>query len=149
MNMQTELQEELFDIEPTWFVRDDIRRSLMAFGFDVGDGWFKLLRGGMQRIKSHIEDAFDYPDRRYPHKFEVQQVKEKYGTLRFYTWGGDSHVDAIIRGMELASSYICEDCGASGEIRPDLFWIRTLCDSCYASRLEPLIAGQIPEPWEE
>jgi hypothetical protein len=127
--MKFELQEELFAIEPKWFVRGDIQKSLMAFGFEVGDGWFKLLREGMESIKRHLESL---PE---PIRFEVVQVKEKFGTLRFYADGGDPFARKLIEGMETESAHICEDCGDVGHTRLDLGWVRTLCESCYDSFL--------------
>ena len=54
------------------------------------------------------------------------QVKEKYGTLRFYYNGGDDTIDGMVRMAEAMSAVTCETCGASGKT---LYggWIRTLC----------------------
>ena len=56
------------------------------------------------------------------------QVKEKFGTLRFYYVGGDDYCDGVISFTENMSSIICEDCGNAGRIR-NRGWIRTLCDT--------------------
>jgi hypothetical protein len=55
------------------------------------------------------------------------QVKEKYGTLRFYYVGGDNIVDAFVNMGESMSSVMCEVCGAPGHSRGG-GWIQTLCD---------------------
>jgi hypothetical protein len=55
------------------------------------------------------------------------QVKEKYGTLRFYYYGGDDIITAIVDMAESMSSVMCEVCGAPGHGR-DGGWIKTLCD---------------------
>ena len=57
----------------------------------------------------------------------VNQVKEKFGTLRFYYTGGDDYVDGVVRMGEGMSAVTCEDCGAPGRSRNG-GWIRTLCD---------------------
>lgn len=57
----------------------------------------------------------------------VAQVKEKFGTLRFYYDGGDDIVDGMVRMAESMSGFMCEDCGAPGHQREG-GWIRTLCD---------------------
>lgn len=64
-----------------------------------------------------------------PRKLDVvaTQVKEKYGTLRFYIYGGDSYINGLIDMAESMSAITCEVCGAPGEIR-DGGWVRTLCD---------------------
>jgi hypothetical protein len=55
------------------------------------------------------------------------QVKEKFGTLRFYYDGGDDIVDGVVRMAEAMSSVTCEVCGAPGTRRGGP-WVRTLCD---------------------
>jgi hypothetical protein len=60
--------------------------------------------------------------------FAVQQVKEKYGTLRFYCSGTDA-IYRYIRLAERLSAITCEDCGKPGTAN-DSGWIRTLCDEC-------------------
>lgn len=57
----------------------------------------------------------------------VSQVKEKFGTLRFYYNGGDDIIDGMVRMAEAMSAVTCEECGAPGRQRSD-GWIRTLCD---------------------
>lgn len=58
----------------------------------------------------------------------VQQVKEKFGTLRFYC-GGTEAIDKYIHMAERLSAITCESCGKPGKAY-DSGWIRTLCDSC-------------------
>lgn len=55
------------------------------------------------------------------------QVKEKFGTLRFYYYGGDDVVNGIERMAESMSARMCETCGAPGTARGG-GWIQTLCD---------------------
>jgi hypothetical protein len=55
------------------------------------------------------------------------QVKEKYGTLRFYFDGGDDYIDGIIAMAESMSARTCEVCGAPGTSNGG-GWIRTLCE---------------------
>ena len=62
---------------------------------------------------------------------KASQVKEKYGTLRFYMTTSTDEMDKLIDEAEAASATICEDCGAPGETRGG-GWIRTLCDVCLA-----------------
>jgi hypothetical protein len=70
--------------------------------------------------------------------FKVSQVKEKYGTLRFYTnyvWG---HTDTYIELAEILSAHVCEECGEPGKLYPG-GWCITQCSDCrkkYLSRGE-------------
>ena len=55
------------------------------------------------------------------------QVKEKYGTLRFYYWGGDEYCSGVESMAESMSAVTCEVCGSRGMLRHG-GWIRALCD---------------------
>jgi hypothetical protein len=55
------------------------------------------------------------------------QVKEKFGTLRFYYSGGDDYISGLVAMAESMSGHTCEECGSPGEIRRG-GWIKTLCD---------------------
>ena len=66
---------------------------------------------------------------RWPHTgLAVVQVKEKFGTLRFYC-GGTEAIAKYVRLAERLSSVTCEDCGKLGKAN-DSGWIRTQCDAC-------------------
>jgi hypothetical protein len=56
------------------------------------------------------------------------QVKEKFGTLRFYYSGGDDIIDGMVRMAESMSAVTCEECGSPGT-RTTGGWIRTLCET--------------------
>lgn len=58
----------------------------------------------------------------------ADQIKEKFGTLRFYYHGGDEVIDGMVRMAESMSGVTCETCGSPGKIRHD-GWVRTLCDT--------------------
>lgn len=56
----------------------------------------------------------------------AEQVKEKFGTLRFYYRGGDDYIDGLVSMAESMSAVTCEECGSPGT-RNDGGWISTLC----------------------
>jgi hypothetical protein len=58
----------------------------------------------------------------------VQQIKEKFGGLRFYYDGGNDEISGMVRMAELWAGRTCETCGNKGERRSG-GWIRTLCDT--------------------
>jgi hypothetical protein len=61
----------------------------------------------------------------------AKQIKEKFGTLRFYYSGGDDAIHSYIEMAELLSGFICEDCGMSDlSLGQTTNWIRTLCPKC-------------------
>lgn len=57
----------------------------------------------------------------------VEQIKEKFGGLRFYYQGGDEHISGMVTMAEVWAHRSCETCGNVGEQRNG-GWIRTLCD---------------------
>ena len=63
----------------------------------------------------------------------ASQVKEKFGTLRFYMSSHLDGMDELIDEAERKSEVTCENCGKSGESRGDLGWVLTLCDGCHRS----------------
>lgn len=63
----------------------------------------------------------------------ADQVKEKFGTLRFYYDGGDERISGMVTLAEGMSAVTCEQCGNPGEIRSG-GWVRTLCDTHYQQK---------------
>ena len=45
------------------------------------------------------------------------QIKEKFGTLRFYYHGGDDYIRGLVSMADAMTSRVCEDCGAPGTAR--------------------------------
>jgi hypothetical protein len=128
--MRKELEQKLVERWPQWFdTEGDIRHTAMPDGFTHDDGWFGIL----WRLCEDLEPLIA------GHEFEVLQVKEKFGGLRFYVRLDGlrlSHADdAISRRIGAAveeSFHTCEICGQPGKLRED-YWITTVCDEHDAS----------------
>ena len=58
---------------------------------------------------------------------QIQQVKEKFGTLRFYASGSDNVTNALVSMAESLSTITCEQCGNRGTLRHGR-WLRVLCN---------------------
>ena len=56
----------------------------------------------------------------------VEQVKEKFGTLRFYYTGGDDYISGLVSMAESMSGVTCETCGKPGTSTRG-GWIKTAC----------------------
>ena len=115
-----------------WFFHPEkpLTQSLMAFGLEVGDGWLDLIDELCYKLRHLIETKYpDYITDEFP--FEVVQVKEKFGGLRFYTNYTNDKIEKLITKYERKSFRICERCGKKGKLRADLPWIQTLCKKCY------------------
>lgn len=100
-------------------------KSLLAFGFECGDGWFDLL-DTLCTQPTRLKPAGEEDD---PLPLTVLQVKEKYGTLRFYLGACTDEALALVDFAEAMSARICEACGNRGRTCGTT-WLKTLCDSC-------------------
>jgi hypothetical protein len=120
--MTRELDEQLFNDFEFFHPERSMRSGLMCFGFECGDGWYELIRELCEELKEMIPDAYEGEE-----EFEVVQVKEKFGGLRFYTNWATEEMYEKIEEAEGKSFKICEDCGQPGRVRAG-GWIRTLCD---------------------
>ena len=100
-------------------------QTSMCWGFDHGDGWFHILDSAMRLVQSHI----DMERRRGKEIDQVvfEQVKEKFGSLRFYVNAATDEHYNYIRFAENLSAVTCEDCGAPGKTR-GRGWYYTACD---------------------
>lgn len=87
-------------------------------GFECGPGWTDLLDATFSRLHE-IAPTRDWAP---------TQIKEKFGTLRFY-WYGDlpDLGDEIISAAEHVSGHICEVCGAQGLVHKDIGWWSVRC----------------------
>ena len=118
--------EHLFKSYPILYTGKDqpITENLMPFGFECGDGWFKLIDDLSKKIEEYNNSCKD----------EVEyciavQVNEKFGDLRFYTDGGNDDVYKWTSEAEDMSYNICECCGKPGEANRSGY-IQVLCEQC-------------------
>lgn len=106
-------------------------------GFAVGPGWWPILESLCHQINSHVEwkqnQKEKYGRGEGCDDVVVEQIKEKFGGLRFYYSGGDDVVDGMVRMAESWAGRSCEQCGKPGKSRQG-GWIRTLCDEHEAER---------------
>lgn len=99
--------------------------DLMVFGLEVGDGWIDLLDKLCYKINKHLDSNLKLKE-----GFRVDQVKSKYGTLRFYTSGEDDYIFNLIKKYEKLSGKICERCGKAATMCIRGGWFATLCSDC-------------------
>jgi len=125
--MREELDKQLCDKYPEIFKdrHGDMRETAMCWGFECGDGWYNIIDGVCALVENH--NSNQKLNNLPTVEFVATQVKEKYGTLRFYYYGGDDYIDGVVAMAEYLSGVTCETCGAPGKTR-DGDWVRTLCD---------------------
>ena len=102
-------------------------------GFAVGAGWWPIIESLCANIQSHIDWKIKQGNN-VP-QVVVEQIKEKFGGLRFYYQGGDDEISGMVRMAEAWADHSCEECGTPGQ-RRNGGWIKTLCDKHEAERQE-------------
>lgn len=147
--MTPELEQHILEKYPLIFSQ----RCEMS----IGDGWFDIIDVLCANIQSRIDNVaqqrewaikwnndvndpeYDWSDKSSFIKREervvpelidqvvAKQIKEKFGTLRFYYDGGDGYISGLESMAGSMTSRICEECGNPGKARSG-DWIRTLCD---------------------
>jgi len=142
--MKTELEMKLVEKYPNIFQQygGDMKETCMAWGMSHGDGWYSILDETCGKIQNEIDE---FHKENAPAKIEViaAQVKEKYGTLRFYVDYAYSNIDwkdpiaeefykkisRFINEANLKSSKTCEECGKEGTLHKEGWWY-TSCKEC-------------------
>ena len=140
--LKRELELKLVKRFPTIFqdYGGDMRKTCMAWGFSHGDGWYDLLEEACLEIEKLCKDNGI--------RVVALQVKEKFGSLRFYyTVEYDTEktdelgevtkkIDEVISNAEEKSYTTCEICGKPGKTTGQ-FWIKTLCEECDKEKNDP------------
>lgn len=137
----------------------EIRDLFGAFGCEVGDGWYDILRGLCHEVSRAYQRA-GLP----VVEIVVNRVKEKLGQLRFFYHPVDydpgihaidsldvvglqakpdrselhKEIAEIVQKWQIKSTTLCESCGAAGVLRRDLRWVQTLCLQCYSPRKQKI-----------
>lgn len=108
----------------------------IIYGIACDKGWYPIIEELLQKISEIDTDK----------KVRIFQIKEKFGTLRFYTSDSPLRIDflgavncltfglvlsemeKLIRDTEIRSAVTCEICGKNGRLRNKSGWVKTLCD---------------------
>lgn len=145
--MDNQKFEELAKLYP------DLLQKAQISDFGVDNGWYNILGVLCEKISYRVDRARMYM--RYEieknntdlSKFELEveqaieelptivQVKEKFGTLRFYVDNASDEIRNYISFAESLSAHTCEICGSPGTIR-NTGWIKVLCDKHHTEREE-------------
>lgn len=130
--MKKELDEKLVKEYPTIFKNrySKINESCMAWGFECGAGWYSIIDCLCRCIVEREKNLTDKEKTVFP--VVADQVKEKFGELRFYFSGGDEVIEGMVDMATELSRHTCEDCGntSTAKVRSNFGWLSTLCDTC-------------------
>jgi hypothetical protein len=89
--------------------------------FDIGPGWIPII---VELDKALAEITPNY---------ELVQVKEKFGGLRYYIDAGDVNKDnydavyALIGSAEKTAAVTCDECGEAGSMIKTGSWYHISC----------------------
>lgn len=92
---------------------------------ECGAGWNPLIDCLLDEIRAHLDCTPECPP------VDIRQIKEKFGGLRFYFFGGDEYLRGLVRMAEAYSVHVCECCGARGGLEG----MRTRCEAHKETRL--------------
>ena len=126
--------QALIEACPKIFNKTHPETAFRLFSFECGDGWFELLKELLEQINEIVQFLELCEDEYFP--ISVAQVKEKYGTLRFYMYGTTDSIEQVIDKAELKSAITCEECGKPGSMRERHHWYSVRCDECWKQNCE-------------
>jgi hypothetical protein len=122
--MRDKTEAELIRKYPTIFqnVTKHPTESCMSWGLECNDGWYDLIDKLCADLLALNPTVV------------ADQVKEKFGGLRFYAHFMADEVNRkndevwdLISKAEDESFKICEVCGAEGQLSTTGSWLKTLC----------------------
>jgi hypothetical protein len=122
--MNDKLEQQLAERYPQIFrdIYGDPQTTCLAFGIECRDGWFDLIDSLCDDIMITVP----------PPDFKADQVKEKFGGLRFYVSNSNDEIDRLISAAEDDSYKTCERCGSTdGVEQRGRHWIVTECETCH------------------
>jgi hypothetical protein len=146
--MKPENDDKLSKAFPDLYVPDSRFPQRDFFHFECQDGWFDLL----WELSERLQRVLDNSPIREQIVFQASQVKEKFGSLRYYYIISTTDENKILEDIdgynelykeivaqtswaEKRSFEICEICGKDGSIKPGLHWIQSLCSEHYFSQM--------------
>lgn len=120
---------------------ESLKTNLMGFGFECGPGWYALIRSICEVAEKECrrQRALGLNPEFWP---KAVQVKEKFGTLRFYCFGANDAISAAIDRAENLSGQTCETCGKPSSVGQSASgWMSSNCADCRARREAQEAAG--------
>jgi len=99
------------------------------FGMEHGYGWMGLTLPILEEVRLY---NIKNPD----NMIKINQIKEKFGTLRIYLSSEPDYLEKMICKAEHESGKTCEICGAKGTNEAINGWYKTLCDEHRKAKIE-------------
>lgn len=130
--MNKELELKLVEKYPV-ILKDyggDMQKTCMHWGMECGDGWYDLL--------DNLLGKLDFMSKHSGIQVVADQIKEKFGELRFYYHTivntdlnvsdyAEKIIEDIVSRAESLSKYVCENTGKDGVLCSRTGWLKTVC----------------------
>ena len=126
VEFENEIKTKYRNMFPSDEIMADMEKSCLCWGFECADGWENLLRNLFEEL-SKLE---------IPKDFRIEQIKSKFGGLRFYVSFASDEIYKVIDKYETLSYTTCEFCGADNATQTGKDWITTLCPNCLEKTLD-------------
>lgn len=123
----------LYGTETGWSIK---------YGFACGDGWFDILLRLSVKLEAELQ-AMLAAGKRKQDLPVAEQVKEKFGKLRFYVGRQPAHWREWIEEAMVESGRTCELCGQPGGLSIHGGWAATLCPR------HRILSGHVPREYGE
>ena len=139
-------EQQFEDLAKRW---PDLFQKSGDFELSIQEGWYDIfdvlcgaLSADVERAKQRLKYAMEHPAAKFNKPIAeleadvakaleelpvLVQIKEKFGTMRFYVDGGTSEMHNYISFAEAMTSRTCEVCGDRGHSRTGS-WVRVLCN---------------------
>ena len=109
------------------FLKFDIKSGFIqryCYWWSIPDGWRKAFGKTMcEEIRKELKHSG------FLHKYQITDVKEKYGKLTIYDDGAPEEIHDILLKYEYISARTCIVCGRLAKYRTD-GWVEPYCEEC-------------------
>ena len=129
-----EKSRKLFERFPSIFppeaIREDLTKSCLAWGCEVGPGWFPIVEDMLKKMSSVAIR---------PQLLQLEQIKEKFGGLRVYYSAAaaiEKQVDSIVAKAEDAAARTCEHCGQPNTKEQHHVGYNNICEACASHKYQ-------------
>ena len=119
--------EDLFKKYPKIFTEETINSH-------VPPSWIQTIDWLCNSIQGHINNINENNTHLSPvPQLICDQIKDKFGRLRFYYHGGDDKCEGMIILAETILLDTCEYCGSHENVKMEnnRYWLRRVCEKCY------------------
>lgn len=123
------IEDTLAEKYPNINTDDYIWKQLINTPNEYDSGWHDIIIELVIKIEeAYRKNYIDISD------FKIDQIKEKYGELRFDAISSLQEVYVLISEYEEKADSVCDECGGIGYLCEKNGWLETLCEKCASEK---------------